>query len=501
MIGQHLECFLKPKKDPLQRDRWAYLRFSIIGPLLAAPPVEGQLQSELALLAAKTWRNPVSGQDIVFGASTLERWYYAARGVNDPVSILKNRLRTDIGRFPSMSQLVIDALVAQYREHPGWTVQLHFDNLCISLKAGNTTLPSYPSVRRYLKAKGMFRQRSPKSASAGALAARDRLERLEVRSFEVDHVNALWHLDFHHGSIKIITPDGQWVTPMLMCVIDDRSRLVCHLQWYLDETACSLVHALCQAFMKRGLPRALMTDNGAAMVAEETTTGLAALGIVHQHTLPYSPYQNAKQESFWGRIEGRLIAMLEGESALTLDVLNLATQAWVEQEYHRTKHSEIHVTPLQHYLAGPNVARECPSSETLQNSFRVEVVRRQRRSDGTVSLEGVRFEIPSAYRTLEQVHLRYARWDLSRVDLVDARTGVVLSPVKPLDKSANATGQRRRLAPLPVELTPLPPKGLPALMTQLLADYAATGMPPAYLTMPTTASTASAATQSIGVSP
>jgi len=286
-----------------------------------------------------------------------------------------------------------------------------------------------------------------------------------------------------------------------MCVIDDRSRLVCHLQWYLDETARSLIHALCQAFMKRGLPRALMTDNGAAMVAEETTTGLAALGIVHQHTLPYSPYQNAKQESFWGRIEGRLIAMLEGESALTLDVLNLASQAWVEQEYHRTKHSEIHVTPLQHYLAGPNVARVCPSSETLQNSFRVEVVRRQRRSDGTVSLDGVRFEIPSAYRTLEQVHLRYARWDLSRVDLVDARTGVVLCPVKPLDKSANATGLRRRLAPLPVELTPLPPKGLPALITQLLADYAATGMPPAYLSMPTTASTASPATQSIGVSP
>lgn len=50
--------------------------------------------------------------------------------------------------------------------------------------------------------------------------------------------------------------------------IDDRSRLVCHLQWYLDETAQSLIHALCQAFMKRGLPRALMTDNGAAMLAE-----------------------------------------------------------------------------------------------------------------------------------------------------------------------------------------------------------------------------------------
>lgn len=472
---------MKSIKDPRQRDAFARLRFSIIGPLLAAPPAPGDLQDALGLLVAKTWRHPTSGLDVSFGLSTLERWYYAARKADDPVAALKDRLRGCISRFPSLSQVVIDTLTLQYREHPGWTVQLHFDNLCAALKGSAVAVASYPTVRRYLKAQGMFRQAQPKRATAGALAARDRLERLEVRSFEVDHVNALWHLDFHHGSRKVLTRQGAWVTPMLMGVIDDRSRLVCHLQWYLDETAQSLIHALCQAFMKRGLPRALMTDNGAAMLAEETTTGLAALGIVHQTTLPYSPYQNAKQESFWGRVEGRLMAMLEGQTELSLDALNLATQAWTEQEYHRSRHSEIDATPLEHYLAGPNVSRPCPASATLSNSFRIEVVRRQRRSDGTVSLDGARFEIPGRYRHLEQVHLHYARWDLSRVDLVDTRTGAILCPVKPLDKSANANGQRRRLSPVQVDLSPVAAKGLPALMTQLLADYAATGVPPAYL--------------------
>ncbi len=232
-------------------------------------------------------------------------------------------------------------------------MQLHFDNLRAALKGSDTTIASYPTIRRYLKAQGMFRQAQPKRATAGALAARDRLERLEVRSFEVDHVCALWHLDFHHGSRRVLTRQGDWVTPMLLGVIDDRSRLVCHLQWYLDETAESLIHALCQAFMNRGLPRALMTDNGAAMLAEETTAGLFKLGVLHQTTLPYSPYQNGKQESFWGRVEGRLMAMLEGEANLTLDALNLATQAWVEQEYHRTRHSEIDATPLAHLSRRP----------------------------------------------------------------------------------------------------------------------------------------------------
>jgi putative transposase len=271
---------------------------------------------------------------------------------------------------------------------------------------------------------------------------------------------------------------------MLLGIMDDRSRLNCHLQWYLDETAQSLIHGLSQAFMKRGLPRALMTDNGAAMLAQETVSGLAGLGIVHQTTLPYSPYQNAKQESFWGRVEGRLMAMLEGEQALTLDALNLATQAWVEQEYHRTVHSELGVTPLERYLAGPNVRRDCPSSADLAGAFRIEVARRQRRSDGTISLAGGRFEIPARYRHLAMVQVRYPRWDLTRVDLVEARTGQILCPLRPLDKSANADGQRRVLTPVGADLSPLPPSGMAPLLRQLITEYAATGLPPAYL--PTT---------------
>jgi len=480
----HWETFLITSIDPPKRDRWARLRFSIIGTLLAAPPPPGELRGALQVLAARSWRHPRSGLDVCFGVSTLERWYYAARRAADPVAALRNRLRGNVGRFPSLTPPLIDTLTTQYREHPGWTAQLHFDNLRSALTGGDSPMPSYPTIRRYLKAQGMFREARPKRATAGALAARDRLARLEVRSFEVDHVNALWHLDFHHGSRRVLTRAGAWETPMLLGVIDDRSRLVCHLQWYLDETAESLIHGLSQAFMKRGLPRSLMTDNGAAMLAEETTTGLAALGVLHQTTLPYSPYQNAKQESFWGRVEGRLMAMLEGDESLTLDNLNLSTQAWVEQEYHRTRHSEIGATPLAHYLAGPDVRRACPASATLAAAFRVEIKRRQRRSDGTVSLAGGRFEIPARYRHLKIVHLQYARWDLTRVDLVEPRTGVILCAVKPLDKSANADGQRKRLTPAATDLSPLPPSGMAPLLRELLAEYAASGLPPAYL--PTT---------------
>jgi hypothetical protein len=114
------------------------------------------------------------------------------------------------------------------------------------------------------------------------------------------------------------------------------------------------------------------------------------------------------------------------------------------------------------------------------------VTRRQRKSDGTVSLKGVRFEVPSRYRQLETLHLRYARWDLRSVELIDPHTGSPLCPLFPLDKSRNADGARRRIEEGD-DATPAAPTATaatPPLLRSLIEDYAATGQPPAYLPEP-----------------
>lgn len=465
-------------------DRWARLRFAIIGPLLAAPPARGELGKALQQLAQRPWRHPVSGMPVHFSAATLERWYYTARRSRDPVAALRRRRRDDAGRNRQLSAPLIQALHAQYRQWPGWTMQLHYDNLVVLANEDPALgrLPSYATVRRYMRTQGLHRKRPPKRQTAGAEQAEQRLESREIRSYEADYVLGLWHLDFHHGSLKVLTPTGQWVRPLLLGILDDHSRVVCHCQWYYDETAETLVHGFCQALQRRGLPRALMTDNGAAMQAEEFRAGLHTLGILYEPTLPYSPYQNAKQETFWATIEGRLMAMLAGVADLTLARLNAITQAWVEQEYHRTRHSELGTSPLRRYLDGTSVGRDCPDSDSLRRAFRCTVTRRQRRSDGTLSLAGQRFELPARYRHLAQVRIRYARWDLSQVELIDPHTLNSLCRLYPLDKSANADGQRRRVADTSeVAEAPSAHHKLPPLLRKLLADYAATGRPPAYL--------------------
>lgn len=472
-------------------DRWAQWRFAIIGPLLAAPPPAGQLRGELQALADKTWTHPIRGTALQVSVATIERWFYRARGVNNPVAVLRRCPREDRGRFRRLSAAVIQVLQAQYARHPGWTVQLHYDNLQASAneQAALQPLASYSTIRRFMKARGWYRQRPSKRQTPGAQQAAQRLPQCEVRSYEVEYVHGLWHADFHHGSRRVLTASGAWITPLLLCFMDDHSRVIGHLQWYPSETAEVLVHGLSQALQKHGLPRALMTDNGAAMPAEEFSAGLKALSILHEPTLPYSPYQNAKQETFWAHLEGRLMAMLEGVSELTLTRLNELTQAWVEHDYHQRPHAELGTTPRRRYLDAKTVGRDCPDSARLRQAFRCTVKRKQRRSDGTCALAGKRLEIPSRYRALEQLHVRYARWDLSAVDLIDPHTGQILCPLYPLDKTANAEGRRRTVEPASDLLAPPPittaSETLPPLLRQYLAEYAATGCPSAYVPFPT----------------
>jgi putative transposase len=475
-----------------RQDRWARLRFAVVGTLLAAPPKKGELQHALTALAAREWQHPIRHEPVRFARSTIERWFYAARhAAVDPVSQLRRRLRADAGQHPAMGELLRQVLRAQYDAHRRWSYQLHVDNLRACVRADPTLgpMPSYATVRRYMHAQGLRRQaRRTARDRPGADRLDAAREPREVRSYEVEYVGGLWHADFHHGSLKVLTAAGTWVTPVLLAVLDDRSRLCCHAQWYLAETAETFVHGLTQALQKRGLPRRLLTDNGSPMIAAETREGLTRLGITHATTLPYAPYQNAKQETWWAQVEGRLLAMLEGIAhALRLDVLNEATQAWVELEYQRTRHREIGETPLTRFLAGPDVLRPCPPPEDLRRAFTMEQTREQRRSDGTISVQGVRFEVPARFAHLTRLTIRYARWDLAAALVCDRRTGDVLGALAPLDKARNADGVRRPRA-LPDAALPPPPTGVAPLLQALLEEYRAGGLPPAYQPLPETPS-------------
>ncbi len=467
---------------------WAHLRFSIIGGLLANPPEKGELKVELECLAKKRYRHPNKDRWVSFGVSTIERWYYMALRADDPILALGRKIRTDAGVNRTINSQLLGELNKQYKGYPHWSYQLHADNLkaLVMEQPWLGNIPSYSTVLRRMQKLGWFKKRiGSRPKTPGQLKALDRLDKREVRSFESSHVHALWHLDYHHGR-RVVDVHGAWHTPKVLCILDDRSRLCCHIQWYLDETAETLVHGLTQAFHKRGLPRSLMTDNGSAMLAAEVQNGLLRLGIKHDKTLPYSPYQNGKQEAFWGQLEGRLVAMLSKVEPLTLEFLNRATQAWVEQEYNRSVHEETRQAPLERMLAGPDVSRPSVDTEILDFNFTVSEMRTQRTSDGTLQIKGVRFEVPSRFRHLKRLKVGYKPFDLSMAYLVDPKTSDNLGRINPQDKTKNAKGIRRTVEPVlgttdDFSSSDSETQTIPPLLRKLLSDYAATGLPPAYL--------------------
>ncbi|WP_373500755.1 DDE-type integrase/transposase/recombinase [Desulfococcus sp.] len=289
------------EKDNPTLSAWAHFRFSVVGPLLSAPPEKGQLRREIERLAKKRYRHPIEDRDVCFGASTIERWYYKALRSQDPVRELRRKPRSDIGCAAAMTPRLMEVLERQYRDNPAWSCRLHVDNLAalVSQNPDLGQMPSYATVLRRMKERGWLKR--PNTRTPGQKQAAERLSACEVRSYESGYVHALWHLDFHEGS-RVVDVNGSWHKARALCILDDRSRLCCHIQWYLSETAEVLIHGLLQAFHKRGLPRALMTDNGSAMIAEETRQGLMRLAIEHRPTLAYSPYHYVAPENMWRQV-------------------------------------------------------------------------------------------------------------------------------------------------------------------------------------------------------
>jgi putative transposase len=149
----------------------------------------------------------------------------------------------------------------------------------------------------------------------------------------------------------------------------------------------------------------------------------------------------------------------------------------------RKVRSGIGEAPIARFLAGPDAMRPSPDRATLKLAFTKADRRTQRRSDGTIVVEGNRFEVPNRYRHFTRIEIRYASWDLAHIHLVDEPTGQVLCRLFPQDKTQNASGLRRPLDPVSPQLVAAAPpaSGIAPLLAKLIDQQAATGLPPPYL--------------------
>jgi hypothetical protein len=73
----------------------------------------------------------------------------------------------------------------------------------------------------------------------------------------------------------------------------------------------------------------------------------------------------------------------------------------------------------------------------------MEIRRTLRKQDSTITLDGVRFQIPQQYSHIDSILLRYSRWDLGEAEILCPDTHKSLCLIYPLNKLENSNALRK----------------------------------------------------------
>jgi putative transposase len=290
----------------------ALFRYSVLGPLLSRAQLQrGELKATLQELAARHYDIPGS-RNSPLGEKTIEAWYYA--WLRGGIEALEPKARSDRGES-KIAPEVQEAILAAKRENPRRCI----DRIC-----------------RLLQAHGLSR---PSGAPS---------EPEERRAFVAAHAGDIWYGDVMHG--PRVPMHGALRKAYLVSLMDDASRLIAHSAFRPGETALDIEAVLKQAVLKRGLPRKLVIDNGAAYRAKTLQGICARLGIHLVYCRPYKPEGKGKLERWHRTFRDQFLSELDALRIGDLDDLNARLWSWIETVYHRTAHRGLAgQSPLARY--------------------------------------------------------------------------------------------------------------------------------------------------------
>ncbi len=413
----------------------ALFRYSVLGPLISRADLpRGELKATLQELAARHYDIPGSRNSRI-SEKTIEAWYYAWR--RGDIEALTPKPRSDRGQS-KIAPEVQEAILAAKRENPRRSIR----GIRRLLEARGTVAKdelSRSAIHRLLKAHGL--SRIDGSAS----------EPEEHRAYVAEQAGDIWYGDVMHG--PRVPMGAQMRKAYLVSLMDDASRLIAHSAFCPGERALDIEAVLKQAVLKRGLPVKLVIDNGPAYRAKTLQGICARLGIHLVYCRPYAPEGKGKLERWHRTFRNQFLSELDTSRLRDLGDLNARLWAWLEALYHQTPHAGLEGrTPLQRYQ------QDLPRIRTLGTlAARIDQVfhhriKRKVRKDGTVSYQGMSFEVPYALvgRWVRLVVDPHA----SQVLGVEDDDGQSLGAATPLDAVANVGRRRRKPQPPTVSSPP-----------------------------------------------
>ena len=240
---------------------------------------------------------------------------------------LARKPRTDLGKSRSAPAEMIEAAIALKKEQPYRSDVVI--NRMLKEKFGKSIARS--TLYRHLKEADATRLK----LGVCAKPVRKRWSR--------NTPHDLWVGDFEEGPYVM---DGVQVVPTyLSAFIDCRSRYMVAARYYYRQNLDVLVDTLLRGLASHGAPLGLYVDNAKVYHSNGLKSACYRTNIRLLFRKSGDPAGGGLIERFFLTAQKRFEAEVRAGDILTLETLNRAFSAWLSQDYHKTVHTEIDITP------------------------------------------------------------------------------------------------------------------------------------------------------------
>lgn len=343
------------------------------------------------------------GREKGLSAKTLLRWEKKrdAGNLTGLAGAYGNRRGTGVLDTAEGGQ-VAQVLAALIVEHPAWSSDQLRDQIqdrfgatldTVSGKTGEVKPAPLPDHRTFQRWVAKWREDHQDAllrlTDPDSWKNKRRFSGINMNAW-VTRPNQLWEADASPADALLV--DGRY---SIYAVVDIATRRMKVLVTKTPRTS-AMLSLLRRCILEWGMPETLRTDNGSDFTSYEFKRALAALGIQHDISAPFSPWEKGTVERHIGTIQHGLMPLLPGYIGhsvaerkaiearkafadrlgvsdakafcvqLTHQEMQQKIDLWVENKYHHSPHAGLdNKTPFQVMAAYTGPIRRIENERAL----------------------------------------------------------------------------------------------------------------------------------------
>ncbi len=341
----------------------------------------GAISARIAEIASQAVVLP-DGTERRFTERTLWSWWSAYR--KKGLKGLLPRERSDKGVPREITPEILAAAIEKRKEIPSRSTSTIIDIL----------------EREHVVPRGKLHRSTLDRHLERAGYSRRRLRTLGDKRYIrmlFERPNQLWVGDYHEAPILFNPQNKRFRTIHLSAFIDHYSRYVPHGEWYENERLATVEDTFKKATLKHGLADKIYVDRGSVYRSADFAFALDLFNIRLCHSKAYQSEGRGIIERFNRTVAEQFEPEIRNACIDDLGRINLLCEAWLEERYHRGKHSSTGEPPLDRY-AQDGFTPRWADPVLLADTFRIRGKRKVHPKTSTVEVNGITFLVENFLR-------------------------------------------------------------------------------------------------------